>query len=542
MRPIVLLLASCAVAACSAKINVEADWGETMKRYNFIGLYPISEDYQPGDVLLDVPPAPGSDPQPRSQRLGSFAVKDLANALSDQEKRRLYMESFDPDGAVAPAAQPSADKPAATSTVTNTASAQPGATITTTTRVSSAPAEKKAKGNDKGTDKPDPNAPATPAIIASGTVPRQSNAVPRMRRVSLPGIVVARVSDYQISGGAWLGQVGVALGLAGEGSSSVAITLKNLEVLAVDTLAANKLLREHLAEWLQDNQMDAVTLLSQTYSINPGRVGDICRGVGPRGGDDDRAVIRVINRVLYTRDISYEYVRTNTTNGRLAADVAQASAAVAARSPLPSAGSAVQAATLAPITTASGAVNQLNGQSAANQAALLAASPTSPGVRTTVGVGSYGGASLTDHFARPMAVGYNTVHTYAVADVMALTGKTPEESSGQLEAVRKFCAAIAPDKYPVATEVQASGRSACKSGVAPDEHPDTTEAAFTPIEWEVCGNTDILHDAFDTARRIAVPSRCRRILNSTCNVGKPERRLTPFRPLGPQARDNMARG
>ena len=503
------LFALLCVSACSPpRADVEGDWGRTMNRYNFIAIFPVSEDYQPGDVVLDVPPAPNADPQPRLQRLGSFKATQLLEALKDQEKGRLFMEG-DPAAASAPAA--AADKGSAASTVSNITSAQPGAVITTTTSVHAAAAPQAAnkQGSKPGAKPaPDPEAPVAPAVLAAESIPHGTDPAPRMHRGALPGIVAARVYDYQISGAGLFSRLAVSLGLAGEGSSTVVITLKRLEMLSFDTLAAQRILRDNIGQWLTENKMDAVTLLSETATINPDRVARICRG-DVVASDRDRAEIRVINRVLYTRDIAYEYARTSTTGGRLAADISQSAFATqgSATSPAipaqPTAASGVTAASATDAETARVLANQNR----------LAGSLSASGVRTTVGVGSFGGASLIDTYTRPMAVGFNAIRSFAVADSLVTIERTPAAADRQLTAARDFCTAYAPEKY--------LGR------------------IFTPIERLVCANTEALRNFYHLD--ISMPPSCTPDGQKPPSAPSTERTPTPFRPLGPQDRDNQAR-
>ena len=54
--------------------------------------------------------------------------------------------------------------------------------------------------------------------------------IPRFRTVALPGIVAARVYNWQIAGAGPIGRLAIGLGLSGNGSAAVLITLRKLEM------------------------------------------------------------------------------------------------------------------------------------------------------------------------------------------------------------------------------------------------------------------------------------------------------------------------
>ncbi len=68
------------------------------------------------------------------------------------------------------------------------------------------------------------------------------NPIPRFRRAALPGIIAARVYNWQIAGAGPLGRLAIGLGLSGNGSAAVLITLRGVETLEFDALEARRLL------------------------------------------------------------------------------------------------------------------------------------------------------------------------------------------------------------------------------------------------------------------------------------------------------------
>jgi len=61
--PVALCCALPMLAACNLtrppELDVEQQWSDAMRRLAMFGFYPVSEDVQPGDVLLYAPPRTG---------------------------------------------------------------------------------------------------------------------------------------------------------------------------------------------------------------------------------------------------------------------------------------------------------------------------------------------------------------------------------------------------------------------------------------------------------------------------------------------------
>jgi hypothetical protein len=507
-RAAVVMAGLAVLCACGSRDDIEQDWKSTMARYKMLPVFPITEDVQPGDVFLDVPPAPGADPQPSLLRLGSFDIDSLRNCLAERETGRLFTEAIKTGsspsaaGAAAGAGAPSPPTPA--STLSAAATVQPGTSIQTTTTIKAAPGAPAPKAPvDKAPPKPSPRtpdaldaetvqteppdpAPAKPparpgARSASKTVaqsgcPPQKTYTPRMRRVALPAIEAARVSNWQISGAGPIGRIVSSLGLSRENATALQINFDQLETLELDILSANTLLQNTVVSWLQKNGMTPATLLGLTNLASPDRVANICRG-GPQHADNDRAAIRIANRVLYAHVIQYEYLQSSYTAGRLAVDIVKPT--IGASTPLvpaTTAGTSAQPGTTAVATTVGGAIDAIN----AGLANTAANSPnqSTPGVRTTVGIGTYGNVSLSQTYPRPLAVGFNAVHSYAVRDSLIAYGPEQQDADNQMIEARQFC-------YPT-------------------EEADEN-APLTPIERTICNNTRALQIRQTS---IVMPTRC----------------------------------
>ena len=439
---LLLLLGLSACAPSLPSSQIERDWSDTMQRYNLIGLYPITEDLQPGDILLDVPPAADADPQPRMQRLGTLRRDVLVAALQGQEAGRLRFERSKPAAAApaAPAAPPGA-------TVTTTADAPAGSTVDTRTTVhpappaGPAPQPRPARPAADKTRAPAPPAPKTPEpdIVEADTASPGDHQV-RFRRNALPALTAARIYDWQIGGAGPIGRVAIALGLAGNGSAAVLVHLDDLQLLGFDSVTALDLFDGNKLGWLADRRLTPLKLLRLVNQSNPAVASRICRGVQPDRADN-RALIRIVNRVMYAHGIEYEYAHSSEFAGRLAV---QASLGAAAdRVPALAAGTApAPGAASGPGLTAEQARLQ------AIEAALAAATPTLGGGSGRLGIGTYGNASLSKTFEEPMAVGFGVVSDIPVRDALILLSPAAASATGgapvperrvQLDQVRKFC-------------------------------------------------------------------------------------------------------
>ena len=430
------LISSCAPSTPATQ--VEQDWSDTMKRYSLIGLYPITEDLQPGDVLLDIPPSDSAEPQPRLQRLGSLDPKNLLGALSDQEGRRLRFEAQKPDkpASTQPAEQ---TKPMQGSTVSTSTSAETGAAVTTTTTVKPAVSRptQTAKQPAKPA-KPDPS-PAAPQVLGADTAQLEGKPLPRLRRVALPAITAARIYDWQIGGAGPIGRAAVALGLAGNGAAAVLVHLQNLELSGFDTLAALDLEDTAINDWVNDNNFTPIHLLRLTAQIDEPSARRMCRdeAVPPA---DERAVIQIVNRVLYAHDIEYEFTRSSQFAGRLAADIAQTATA---RTLVPAVATATSTtSTMTPSgTTGAGVINSEAARVAALSSALAANSPSTAGVRATFRIGMFGNVAMKEHHDAPMAVGFVSAANFTVRNSLVLSkGRSGQLSPmNELSDARKFC-------------------------------------------------------------------------------------------------------
>ena len=219
------------------------------------------------------------------------------------------------------------------SALTASVNLPPGATYRTSTTVTVAGGAKPAAAA-----KPNPTTkPKLVDVLDADTAQVEADGRPRMRRVALPGIVAGRVYDWDVAGGGPIGRIAIALGLAGNGSTALAITLKQLVTLELDQIRALQALDDHKVEWLRAHRLTPVRLLWLTQRSNPDPVLRICGGKEPDRAR--RATIHVVTRVMYTHEIHYEYGGNSNIAGRLAADISQVSTSNPARPLVPAAAS-----------------------------------------------------------------------------------------------------------------------------------------------------------------------------------------------------------
>ena len=448
--------------------RVEADWSDAIARLDYTSIYPITEDLQPGDVLLSIP-STGPEPQPTVQRLGSIDKATITKWLANQEAYRMGM------GRAAGEAKAKLAEGAPASTVTLVANSTGTITTQMTLSPSSPAAEAKpakgaapakAAGARGGAAKAapakaaeDPPKPLPPEVLDSDATQALDKPLqPRLRRVAVPAVVAARVYSGSLGAGGLSGGLSFGGVFGGRGEALVMVSLKNLEALGLDTLDAYNLLEGQRRAWLQAHQLSAPKLLFIASQADPGLGDRLCQGKPPLS---QRAVIDVVNRVLYARQIEFEYQRGSSFAGKLAVSLAQSAAAGAA---VPKAG-APAAAPGAPAASAVGsgadaAVGQVNSQLASLVGSL--ALPSAPGVQSTLGIGSSGEVALTDTFEQPMAVGYNAVSSYSVRSSLIFIAASQDEADEQDRQLVSICPP-ADNPLAIVSGLQPIERLACEN-------------------------------------------------------------------------------
>jgi hypothetical protein len=258
--------------------------------------------------------------------------------------------------------------------------------------------------------------------------------VPRLRRLAVPGLVAANVTNYQVGAGGPIADIAGVLGLGGSASTAVTIRLRELASLAVDEQIADTFLDGYRRRWIEQN-LHPARLLRSVARID-GRTAELlCRGdaqqVERRG-----MALALANAVIYAGRIDYEFSRSTTAallgGANLVNVLAQVSPAT-----VPTVPAAVPAA--APGAVDAGA---LMAQLRATQEALAQSLPTSAGARVSLGVGAFGGLSLNEIYPVPVAVGFGAPIYYELAASLIPAGANVGAADAALLGGLRFCATV----------------------------------------------------------------------------------------------------
>ncbi len=393
--------------------NVEDDWKAAMARLGFISIYPVTEDLEPGDILLDIPVDEHGAPRTQIQRLGSLAKTHLRALLGQQEGGRLLFEP--------PSLPPAKPKD-------NSAATGSGST------------------------------PAVPDILLAGSARTQGDNRPRLRRAAIPSVIAARITEGQLTGAGTVSNILATLGIGHAHDAVVLIRLKRLETLGFDSLVASKTIHAEEANWITENQLSAPTLLEIAGNADEDLVLRICSGREPLRASD-RAVIRVVNNVLYAHEIEFEYLRSDAFAGRAAMSTAHETGPTKDAT-----GPATQPDTEGKPPSlekgAEDAFTRIEKRTTDLRQPLTLPSP--PGTSSSLTVGSYGHVALSDQFDEPMAVGFSSVATYGVRNSLLLIGKSEDESGQQLERAKAICRdVLEAAKLPPVPEPKSIERLVC---------------------------------------------------------------------------------
>lgn len=439
--------------------QVEADWIATMARYNMVGLYPIGEDLQPGDVLLHLPSEVG--PQPTLRRIGSLDRELLLNTMQTQEERRLRVQVGSPL-ALRPQAPPAAA----------------GGTTSTLTAANTPGGKPPASGGG-------PRLLKHHVLAADGGFGDDDPVQPRMKRLAMPSIGAARVTEGQIAGAGPLGTGGLAGALGFGRRVAVLIRLKDAEMLGVDEALAHAQLGTARVRWIKDH-LSPRFLLDVVSGNAPSVVKRICAG---EKAPEDRALLRVVNRVLYAHSIEYEFLRGNAVAGALAAELARTAAAGTAGgvSTLPA---TAPASTGVPAGSASGAAAAAAGLASVQQE-LASGVPPRPGITTRFGIGTFGNAAVTEVSQQPLAVAYVPLASYSVRGSLLVTSDNDTSAERQMREAVGACDAALDDEgdearrapYLAARAAVQRAEEDRRTGRQPDPR------SRTPIEDLLCNNT-----------------------------------------------------
>jgi hypothetical protein len=504
------LAVAVSLTACTQqppRIAVAQKWNDAIQRYNLVPIYPMQEDVQIGDVFLYLPAANGSfDSQPTTwlNRLGSPNFVDVLNALNSDYCHRFRMAE-EPVVAASTAAATnaktdaskagttpdttSATLPTATPVTLKSSTSLPGV-ATTTLEISVPPAAKptnKTLQNTTSKTPPldyrtrclkfdDPTAwneeqakeaaaakaahkLAKPASAADSSTAMTPAAYPpdidkagasadlRLRRVELPGIAVASVTDAELAAAipvsAFLGKIG----LGASSNVGLDISLSGIEEVHLPFNAELMLFEKEKVPFVTQTFPPA-TLLAYLGQKRPDLLRSACF-VDLAALNNSKMLILVANEVVYAHGIDYAYKSSSTFAGQLGASLAATSAAkttsaatatggtnvtttVTTNTAAPASGAEkpVMPASTDPIQAAQTA---LTGES--TELAGLTGSLSGPGGSLQAGIGRSGNLTLSDKFSEPLAFGIGELLEWSPSDLLWLYRSTARSSGANAKTV-----------------------------------------------------------------------------------------------------------
>lgn len=385
-----LVAAGLALAGCTSPegVSVERQWGDTMRRLNMVGFYPMTEDVQVGDVFLHAQPGESG-----RRNVARFSLLRLGSAPRGAVWRHLVDQQTRDRFVIAPLPTRSADD---TTSPTTTPRAR---AITLGTM----------RGAQEG-------------MIGHAD---DAEAPVRLRRSAIPTLEVGRMSEAQLGAAGVYGNVGARLGLGASTQTALRITLRNVQEMSLDAWRVDQLLTNEQTEFL-DKHATAPRLMFFLGQMRRDLLDAACRGDARRLARED-VEIRVVNRVIYAGGIDYSFSRNAETALRLALDLTAA---------LPgSTQSPVVPGTFTAVTIVGGSEGaaaqpqQPPPQAAARRLSSLLSAVTGSsgtdgartGVSSTIAVGAFGNLALVQDFNRPIAVGAGSAVTFSFFSVLAGT-------------------------------------------------------------------------------------------------------------------------
>ena len=442
------ILASCAcLAACgnqASNINIRAQWGANLSEYGLTPLYPPREDVFVGDAFLYVQ-SPCKDAAvskaPQSIFLGSIPESVLANAFYQYYGSRPELPSSSAKPATSPPSKPSA-----------TPAVQSKATISTPGSVTLTMGSSQPAAASSSTNATSPSVPPQP--LASSSDPIFPFAPPKGTPRSLTRMRLAAFPDFSLSDfeGGGLGATiplhgaGTVSGAAGaQNSSQVDVSVSQVEE---STLPAPVLYRAILA-YLRSGQATGI--------INPNAIAFFinseedqmaqdqgCYAASQR--DPKPALIVFINRVFYARGFSYDFSHSNAFAATLKAAIGAGTGAGSGTTTSSSSPGSTSSSTSA----SSGSAAQTAADTVAKSIQSLAGS--SPGVSSSIEVGSQGGLVLKQTFDRPLAFGVGEALTFTAQDILGIVEATGNRAASVIAPANDIvlgALAVQPEPAPL---------------------------------------------------------------------------------------------
>ncbi len=394
-----LITATLPVAGCAAdpgEINVRQTWGESFENLGISAIYPIREDFYPGDIYLTV-----EDPC-NGDEISKFPTSVLVGSISPSRMRALNQDAY--------AARPMLPRVPAETQADKDGNKQSG--------------QQGAKARNKPANASPTNA-STPANDAIFLDDGQSRPFTRLRMTAFPTFTVGRVSKVAL--GATLGAgggLGRLLGLTNESSSSVRVGISQAEEWQIPPYlmlpAIEKFMRSEEGVKVLDKRMLDSLVMHLTARMLAKQKNNCDAAPTPK--------ISFLNRVFYTRSLDYDFENSNATAVALAAALQEVGRTVKQLPKIPGApgGGSDEPApksttpgTEANTVPSAAADQDVTKQISAGLGVLAGLGQSGPGVSASLGFGQFGNMILKQQFDRPLAFGADLAYTYALDSVLA---------------------------------------------------------------------------------------------------------------------------
>ncbi|WP_198374209.1 hypothetical protein [Neoroseomonas rubea] len=421
-----LLAAGCG-APRAPELDVESQWSDAMRRLGLFAFYPATEDVRPGDIYLLVPPPSGLSPW-----WGRQETALVPWARPDHDGSRfslLRMASLGP----LPARPRTSPDPM---TALDHLRAQQEERF----RIQPLPREedKPAEGERRQPGQPPrgriTDAPPADAPYHLGHADQASLPL-RLQRSAIPALTVARLTEAQLGAAGIFGNFAGNLGVSTSSEVALTIALRDVQELNLEAWRTIALYEAHAHATLRD-RVGPNEMLLWLAALRGGRnwrydlVDEACNGDVDELRDQG-VQVAVVTRVIYAGGIEYSFSRRAATAVQAALDL-QGALAQNVRQPPQVPSVVVNNNGAGAPRPDSQSQNQTPGQTtpaaqirdalAARLAGLTGVTSgenARAGVRTSLGIGTFGSLSLIETFNRPIAVGAGSRLVLAFHHVLA---------------------------------------------------------------------------------------------------------------------------
>lgn len=347
-------------------LNVEEQWTEAMKRQSLYALFPITEDFMVGDIILDTRGVPGANKNDAFDvtRIARAPALHVFNALCEDRPRRIQLAGAPSSGG-------------------------------------GASAQKATSCDDPDFALDNPDAHPTKSVILANAGVLETDGV-RLNISRIPNLTVARLSQAQLDGFGSTQALGFNFGAAKSSQVGLTIKLEQLQSLQVEPTTAVELVEELIQSPYVPNPSSVLEIMSQRW---PEGAQAICEG---RFEDATDMKIAVVTRVEYAGKIDYEFSEGRATAVNAAVDASPLIAESRGLDPVD------PTVPDQPSTT----VNPTTGTAEQQLSALLTGINDSSsagnlgGGSVSFGIGTSGNVRLQETFPRPLAVGAGARLTY----------------------------------------------------------------------------------------------------------------------------------